>query len=117
PVIVATSLAVLDLVAESDEPRRRLVRNGRRFRDGLAGLGFTLIPGSHPIIPIMLADASVMAERLLERGIYVVGFSFPVVPRGQPGTRPQRSAATGDAETDEATAAFAEVGRALGVVA
>ena len=117
PVIVATSLAVLALVAESDEPRRRLARNGQRFRDGLAALGFTLIPGSHPIIPIMLADASLVAERLLERGIYVVGFSFPVVPRGQARIRAQMSAAHGDAEIDQAIAAFAEVGRALGIVA
>ena len=77
----------------------------------------TLIPGSHPIIPIMLAEASVMAERLLERGIYVVGFSYPVVPRGQARIRAQMSAAHGDAEIDQAVAAFAEVGCALGVVA
>ena len=83
PAIVAASLAVLDLVAESDAPRRRLAQNSQRFRDGLAKLGFTLIPGSHPIIPVMLGEASLIAERLLERGVYVVGFSYPVVPRGQ----------------------------------
>jgi glycine C-acetyltransferase len=117
PAIVAASLAVLDLVQESDAPRRRLAENSRRFRDGLATLGFTLIPGSHPIIPVMLGEASLMAERLLERGVYVVGFSYPVVPRGQARIRTQMSAAHSDSEIDQALAAFADVGRALNVIA
>jgi glycine C-acetyltransferase len=117
PAIVAASLAVLDLVQESDAPRRRLAQNSRRFRDGLATLGFTLIPGSHPIIPVMLGEASLMAERLLERGVYVVGFSYPVVPRGQARIRTQMSAAHSDSEIDQALAAFADIGRALNVIA
>jgi glycine C-acetyltransferase len=116
PAIVAASLAVLDLVEESDEPRRRLARNSQRFRDGLTRLGFSLIPGSHPIIPVMLGEASLVAERLLERGVYVVGFSYPVVPRGQSRIRAQMSAAHGDPQIDQALEAFADVGRALGVI-
>jgi glycine C-acetyltransferase len=117
PAIVAASLAVLDLVVESDEPRQRLARNSQRFRDGLTRLGFNLIPGSHPIIPVMLGEANLVAERLLERGVYVVGFSYPVVPRGQARIRAQMSAGHSDAQIDQALEAFADVGRALGVIA
>jgi len=119
PVIAATSLVVLDILEESGELRERLKENARFFRAGLADLGFTLVPGSHPIIPVMLGEATLaqeMAARLLEKGIYVIGFSFPVVPSGQARIRTQISAAHSRAELERALAAFAEVGRGLGVI-
>jgi glycine C-acetyltransferase len=119
PVIAATSLKVLDLIEEGAELRARLHENGRYFRAEMARLGFTLVPGEHPIIPVMLGDARLagdMAARLLERGIYVIGFSFPVVPRGQARIRTQMSAAHTREHIDRAVAAFAEVGRELGVI-
>jgi glycine C-acetyltransferase len=119
PVIAATSLKVLDLLDESAELRERLHENGRVFRAAMAGLGFTLVPGEHPIIPVMLGDAklaSEMAARLLDEGIYVIGFSFPVVPKGQARIRTQMSAAHERAHIDQALAAFAKVGRDLGVI-
>jgi glycine C-acetyltransferase len=119
PVIAATSLEVLDILEESGELRERLKENARFFRAGLADLGFTLVPGSHPIIPVMLGEATLaqeMAARLLEKGIYVIGFSFPVVPSGQARIRTQMSAAHSRAELERALAAFAEVGRALGII-
>ena len=119
PVIAATSIKVLDLLEESGELRQRLAANGRRFRAGLAELGFTLVPGEHPIIPVMLGEATLaqeMAARLLDEGIYVIGFSYPVVPEGRARIRTQMSAAHSDAQIDRALAAFAKVGRALGVV-
>ncbi len=119
PAIAATSIKVLDLLEESGELRQRLAANGRRFRAGLAELGFTLVPGEHPIIPVMLGEAKLaqeMAARLLDEGIYVIGFSYPVVPEGQARIRTQMSAAHTDAQIDRALAAFAKVGRALGIV-
>jgi glycine C-acetyltransferase len=119
PVIAATSLKVLDLLDESAELRERLHENGRVFRAGMADLGFALVPGEHPIIPVMLGDAklaSEMAARLLDEGIYVIGFSFPVVPKGQARIRTQMSAAHERAHIDQALAAFAKVGRDLGVI-
>jgi glycine C-acetyltransferase len=119
PVIAATSIKVLDLLEESAELRERLAANGRRFRAGLAALGFTLVPGEHPIIPVMLGEAKLaqeMAARLLDEGIYVIGFSYPVVPEGQARIRTQMSAAHSEDQIDRALAAFAKVGRALGVV-
>ncbi len=119
PVIAATSIKVLDLLEQSGELRQRLKENSRRFRAGLAGLGFTLVPGEHPIIPVMLGDAKLaqdMAARLLDEGIYVIGFSFPVVPKGQARIRTQMSAAHSEAQIDQALAAFAKVGRDLGVI-
>jgi glycine C-acetyltransferase len=120
PVIAATSIKVLDLLEESGELRERLAANGRRFRAGLAGLGFALVPGEHPIIPVMLGEAKLaqeMAARLLDEGIYVIGFSYPVVPEGRARIRTQMSAAHTDAQIDRALAAFAKVGCALGVIA
>ncbi len=119
PVIAATSLTVLDLLEGSGELRDRLAANGRRFREGMAGLGFTLVPGEHPIIPVMLGEATLaqeMAARLLDEGIYVIGFSYPVVPKGQARIRTQMSAAHTEAQIDRALAAFAKVGRALDVI-
>ncbi len=120
PVIAATSLTVLDLLEESGELRDRLKTNTRHFRDGLAKLGFTLVPGEHPIIPVMLGEAPLaqeMAARLLGEGIYVTGFSFPVVPRGQARIRTQMSAAHEPAHLERALTAFETVGRALSVIA
>ena len=119
PVIAATSLAVLDLLEGEDELRARLNSNSAYFRAEMSALGFDLVPGEHPIIPVMLGDAklaSEMSDRLLEQGIYVVGFSFPVVPRGQARIRCQMSAAHSREELDRAIAAFASVGRDLGVI-
>ena len=119
PVIAATTLAALDLLAESDELRTRLTNNANRFRTQMSGAGFTLAGADHPIIPVMIGDAALateMADRLLGLGIYVVGFSFPVVPHGQARIRTQMSAAHTTAQVDRAVAAFVEVGRALGVI-
>ena len=119
PVVAATSLKALSLLRESDDLRRRLHDNGRHFRAGLARLGFTLVPGEHPIIPVMLGAAKLatgMADRLLDQGVYVIGFSFPVVPEGQARIRVQMSAAHRTAQLDRALDAFAKVGRDLGVI-
>ena len=107
------------LVAQGDQLRARLRENATFFRVQLTALGFRLIPGEHPIIPIMLGDASLatrMAERLLEEGVYVVGFSYPVVPEGQARIRVQMSAAHQHEQLERASAAFATVGRELGVI-
>jgi glycine C-acetyltransferase len=119
PVIAATSLKVLDLLEGSGELRQKLRDNAAFFRSELEALGFTLVPGEHPIIPVMLGEATLaqdMSARLLERGIYVIGFSFPVVPRGQARIRTQMSAAHSRADLERAVAAFAEVGRELSVI-
>jgi glycine C-acetyltransferase len=119
PVIAATTLRVLDLVTESDELRARLAANARQFRAGLSAAGFTLVPGEHPIIPVMLGDAALatrMADRLLELGVYVIGFSFPVVPQGQARIRTQMSAAHTEAQLARAVEAFTTAGRELGVI-
>ncbi|MBK6923513.1 MAG: glycine C-acetyltransferase [Deltaproteobacteria bacterium] len=119
PPIVAGSLAVLELLTASTELRDKLEQNTQRFRSGMATAGFAIRPGVHPIVPIMLGEARLavdFAARLLERGIYVIGFSYPVVPKGQARIRVQLSAAHSPADVDRAIAAFAEVGRQLGVL-
>jgi glycine C-acetyltransferase len=119
PAITATSLAALDLIEENDALRRRLAENAARFRSGMERLGFKLVPGSHPIIPVMLGEAPLavaMAERLLAEGIYVIAFSYPVVPKGQARIRTQMSAAHSPEQIDRAIDAFARAGRALGVI-
>jgi len=119
PVIAAAARRAVILVAQGDQLRARLRENAAFFRAQLTTLGFRLIPGEHPIIPIMLGDASLatrMAERLLEEGIYVVGFSYPVVPEGQARIRVQLSAAHTHEQLVRASAAFATVGRELGVI-
>src|ERR1700722_2965903 len=119
PVVASASLAVLDLLDDSSELRTRLFENARHFRAGLEGAGFALKPGEHPIIPVMLGDAALasrMADELLQRGIYVIGFSFPVVPKGQARIRTQMSAALTREQLDRAIAAFTTVGRELGVI-
>ncbi|MDR5817348.1 glycine C-acetyltransferase [Caballeronia sp. LZ033] len=121
PSIAAASLKVLQLLA-SDEGaslRKRVKENGRRFREAMTSLGFDLVPGEHPIIPVMLGDAqlaSKMADALLDEGVYVIGFSYPVVPKGRARIRTQMSAAHTSEQIDRAVDAFARVGRTLGVV-
>lgn len=119
PVIAATSIRVLDLLEEGTDLRDRLQANSQYFRAQMTTLGFDLLPGEHPIIPVMLGDAKLaakMADRLLEEGIYVIGFSFPVVPKGKARIRTQMSAAHSREHIDRAIAAFAKVGRELGVI-
>ena len=118
-MVAAVSVRVLDLIESAPELRERLHGNARHFRSGLEAAGFTLKPGVHPIIPVMIGDAARatrMADLLLERGIYVIGFSFPVVPRGQARIRVQLSAAHTPEQIDRAIAAFTEVGAELGVL-
>jgi glycine C-acetyltransferase len=119
PVIAAASIAVLDLLEKDQGLRDRLQRNAQHFRSGMENLGFDLKPGEHPIVPVMLGDARLateMANRLLDHGIYVIGFSFPVVPQGEARIRTQMSAGLTDAQVDKAIEAFATVGRDLGVI-
>jgi glycine C-acetyltransferase len=119
PVIAATTLAVLDRVEGSDELREHLNDNAAFFRAGMTAAGFTLVPGSHPIIPVMIGDAALaarMADRLLELGLYVIGFSFPVVPRGAARIRTQMSAAHSRADLEHAITAFTTAGRELGLI-
>jgi glycine C-acetyltransferase len=116
PVIAATSLKAIDILTSSGELLDRLRENARIFREGMTAHGFTLPPGEHPIIPVMLGDAVLaqnMAARLLEKGVYVIGFSFPVVPQGKARIRVQVSAAHTPADLEFAVNAFAEVKREL----
>ena len=109
PPIVAASLTVLDLLAESADLRERVMTAASRFRAGMTAAGFDLLPGSHPIVPVMFGDAVVasrVASELFDRGVYAVAFSFPVVPQGQARIRVQLSAAHTDADVDRAVAAF-----------
>jgi len=120
PVIAATSLKVLDIIEEGDGTRVKLLENSQRFRSGMLAAGFNMIPGDHPIIPIMLGEAKVatsMAEYLLEEGVYVVGFSYPVVPLGQARIRTQMSAGHTFGQIDRAVAAFVKIGRRMKVIA
>ncbi len=119
PMIAAASLTALDLLRSSNELRAKVRSNSERFRSGMEAAGFTLAGADHPIIPVMLGDAKVastMADRLLDEGIYVIGFSFPVVPRDQARIRTQMSAAHTEEHIDQAIAAFTRVGRELGVI-
>jgi glycine C-acetyltransferase len=119
PAIVGASIAVLDLLSETTELRDRLEDNTRHFRARMTEAGFDIKPGEHPIVPIMLYDAQlsqVMAEKLLERGIYVIGFYYPVVPKGQARIRVQISAAHTREHLDRAIDAFIAVGRELEVL-
>ena len=119
PAIVAASIAVLDLLQDDESLREQLHENAAYFRKQMTERGFDLKPGEHPIIPIMLGDARLateMADKLLLRGVYVVGFSFPVVPQGQARIRTQMSAGLSRSQLDQAIEAFSEVGRELGVI-
>ncbi|AKF09535.1 glycine C-acetyltransferase [Sandaracinus amylolyticus] len=119
PVIAKTSIACLDLLESSDDLRTRLRANSARFREGMQAAGFTLAGAGHPIIPVMLGDAKVasdMADRMMREGIYVIGFSFPVVPRGAARIRTQMSAAHAPEHVDRAIAAFTKIGREMSLV-
>ena len=119
-MIVGATLKVLDLLEADTTLRDRLEDNTRHFRAGLAARGFELKPGEHPIIPVMLHDAELsqrVARRLLELGVYVTGFFYPVVPKGQARIRVQISAQHTRAQLDAALSAFAQAGKELGVLA
>jgi len=112
PPIAAASLAVLEMLSESTELRDQLEDNTRFFREGLSALGYTLLPGEHPIVPIMLGDASLagqVADAMLAKGVYVIGFSYPVVPQGKARIRTQISAAHSRADLAYAVQMFGEV--------
>ena len=119
PVIAAASIKVLDLLEQGNELRAKLGDNANYFREKMTALGFELLPGEHPIIPVMLGDASLakqFANEMLKEGVYVVGFSFPVVPKGQARIRTQMSAAHEFSHIDKAVNAFEKVGKKLGVI-
>ncbi|MBB5573270.1 MULTISPECIES: glycine C-acetyltransferase [Rhizobium] len=119
PVIAAASLKVFELIQNGSDLRDRLRGNTEFFRSEMTKLGFTLAGADHPIIPVMLGDAKLaqeMAALMLKKGVYVIGFSFPVVPKGQARIRTQMSAAHSKADVERAIAAFAEAGRELGII-
>jgi len=119
PPIVGASIKVFEMLDTTSELRERLMSNTQVFREGMAAAGFAIKPGIHPIVPVMLGDAKVavnMATALLEEGIYVIGFSYPVVPKGQARIRVQLSAAHTPEHVKQAIEAFAKVGRAMGIL-
>jgi len=119
PSIAGASLKALDMVARGDDLRAQLFDNAKQFRTGMTQAGFDLLPGEHPIIPVMLDDAALsqkMANRLMEEGVYVIGFFYPVVPKGKARIRTQMSAAHTPEQIDRAIAAFTKVGKELGVI-
>ncbi len=120
PVIAETSCYVLDMLETKSQLKEKLKENSQYFRQGLQSLGFNLIPGTHPIIPVMIGDAVLaqkMAQNLFHEGVYVVGFSFPVVPKGLARIRTQMSAAHHQEHLDKALMAFKKVGHELGIIA
>jgi glycine C-acetyltransferase len=119
PALLGATMKMFEIVRNGDALRAQLFRNARRFREGMAKAGFNLLPGEHPIIPVMLGDARLaqeMSAGLMEEGVYVTGFSFPVVPRGKARIRTQMCAGHTDAHVDGAVAAFTKVGKAQGVI-
>ena len=119
PSLVGASLKAIEMTKTGDDLRRRLFDNAKRFRAGMSGAGFELLPGEHPIIPVMLHDAKLaqdMSAKLLDEGIYVIGFFFPIVPKGLARIRTQMSAAHTPDQIDRAVAAFTKVGQELGIV-
>ncbi|MEZ5869503.1 MAG: glycine C-acetyltransferase [Defluviimonas denitrificans] len=119
PAVVAAGIAAIDLIEAGDDLRAQLFDNARYWRDGLQAAGFTLLPGEHPIIPVMLGEAKLaqaMAAELYERGVYVSGFFFPVVPKGQARIRTQMNARLTRAGLDIALDAFRDAGKAVGVI-
>jgi glycine C-acetyltransferase len=119
PSVLGASLAVFDLLEASSELRERVMGNARQFRQGMASAGFEIKEGVHPIVPVMIGDAKLaqdMAARLLDEGIYVIGFSYPVVPKGQARIRVQLSAQHEPEQIERATAAFCRVGRQMGML-
>jgi len=119
PSIVAASIRVIEMLQQGSDLREKLVENSRYFREKMSAAGFTLAGADHAIIPVMIGDAklaSQMADKMLQKGIYVVGFSFPVVPKGQARIRTQMSSAHTKAQLDKAIDAFISVGKELGVI-
>ncbi|MCB0631136.1 MAG: glycine C-acetyltransferase, partial [Lewinella sp.] len=119
PAIVGASIKVIDLLTASTKLRDQLEENTRYFREAMTTAGFDIIPGEHPIVPIMLYDAPLsqkFANRLLDEGIYVIGFFYPVVPKGKARIRVQMSAAHTREHLERAVAAFTKVGKELGVI-
>jgi glycine C-acetyltransferase len=119
PPVAAATLKVLELLEASGELRDRLNSNARYFRAQMTGLGFNLKPGQHPIVPIMLGDAPLavrLAERMQEDGVYVVAFSYPVVPHGKARIRTQLCAAHTTAQLDRVISVFGQAGRDLGII-
>ncbi len=118
PPIVAASIEVLNLLSHSGELRHRLFANTKLFRQRMSGIGLNILPGEHPIVPVMLGDAALatrMADLLLQKGVYVIGFSYPVVPQGKARIRVQVSAAHTPEDLEFAVAKFAESKRELGI--
>ncbi len=119
PAIVNASIQVLDLLVDGDQLRATLKDNAQYFRSKMEAAGFTCGGADHAIVPVMLGDAKLasdMANQLLAQGIYVIGFSFPVVPKGQARIRTQISAAHTKAQLDKAIAAFTQIGKEMGVI-
>jgi glycine C-acetyltransferase len=119
PPIAGAALRVLDMISQSGHLREKLMTNTRYFREGISRAGFSIRPGEHPIVPILLYEARVaqeMAARLLDEGIYVIGFFYPIVPKGQARIRVQVSAAHEKEHLDHAIAAFTKVGKAMNVI-
>jgi glycine C-acetyltransferase len=119
PIVAAATIQVLDLLENSPELRERVHANARHFRSGMQALGFNLVPGEHPIIPVMLGEAPLavrLAERMQQEGVYVVAFSFPVVPHGKARIRTQMNAAHSIAQLDQVISAFGRSARDLGVI-
>jgi glycine C-acetyltransferase len=118
PSIVGASLKTLDLLSRNTELRDKLEVNTKFFREAISGSGFTILPGAHPIVPIMFGDAAIatrVAEAMLSRGVYVIAFSYPVVPQGKARIRAQISAAHSRKDLEFALAAFGEVKKELGL--
>lgn len=118
PMIVASSLKVLEILSRSTELRDKLEANTKLFRDGMTQLGFNILPGSHPIVPVMLGEAALasrFADAMLKRGVYVIGFSYPVVPKGKARIRTQISAAHSREDLEFALEAFSETKKELGL--
>lgn len=119
PTIAATSVKVLEMLEANQHLIEKVHENSKYFREGMEKLGYHLVPGDHPIIPVMLGDAKLagaMAKAMLQEGVYVIGFSYPVVPQGQARIRTQMSAGLDKVHLDKALQAFAKVGRQLGVI-
>jgi glycine C-acetyltransferase len=118
PAIAGATLKVLELLSASTALRDKLEANTKFFRDGMSKLGFNILPGTHPIVPVMLGDAALaskFADAMLTKGVYVIGFSYPVVPQGKARIRTQLSAAHTIADLEKALAAFREVKREMGL--
>jgi glycine C-acetyltransferase len=119
PIVAAATIQVLDLLESSPELRERVHANARHFRDRMQALGFNLVPGEHPIIPVMLGEAPLavrLAERMQQEGVYVVAFSFPVVPHGKARIRTQMNAAHSISQLDQVISAFGRSARDLGII-